>query len=480
MNWRNFALPYIPPLKALRVLNHSLTILLALVMTGTLFYAFSTAEEVQLPAQSSQRMSLPKGAFTWDKNAYDNIGAPALRLNGEAPRLQLPDLRALLIYYGTNGRPDSSEQQQRLYLGLKTAVGDSSMESVALGERLYLECDGKGKYSFAPKESTTPLWVQLERSEGSERAEVLVGLTGPQGENIATPEELRQFHLEEKKMPRVRVGVWKIGEYRVDGSLLARQKARWYGQDKFLEEHGGEPYTKFAGKQRVEFGTEDKRYVVFVGLHDLLVWDDGRWKETTPGENSWGKPLMQVTRIEERVMGLEIWDPEGKSKVPLNLIRSRELWRPEVLEHELRFVGARTRTQCIVEILGERMTLRPEDWLLRNSEGWQRLDSAEAIDDYVDRKVEGELFVFEGVTRKDGQQILQAHMFSNSRAESRMIELSTQKREAVIYSKPDSEESEEDTEEYREEREAEPDFPMEEAAGKLKELMEKRGVRKLR
>lgn len=457
MNWKNIKIPRIHYLKLLQSTSVFFLVIASLFIFGALFNYLKTPLELSLPEQQTKKISPLKGAFHREKSSYDAIGAPALTLNGEPPRLQLPDLRQLLSYYGTNTRPDVEEEKKRLHLALRGQGPDPQLFSLAPDEKRYLESDfaeGKGRYKLSIENTNTPLWIQAIIGEGNQ-AEITVHLLSPKGERVTTPSELHTFRLEEKKMPRTRIGSWKLGDDRVDGSLLARQKARWFGRDRFLEEHGGEPYAYTQGKERVEFGVDEERYAVFVGLEDTLVWDEGQWKEAVKGVESWGKPLMQVKRIEDRLMSFEIWDEEGQNHFSLNLIRSRELWRPEVVENDFRFVGARTRTQSIVEIQGVRTTLRPQDWLLRTQNGWIKVETEEAVDDYVERKLEGELFIFDGVDRKEGQQVFLGHVFSSSRHDMQYIELSTQRREAVIYSKqPDPEENdEEDDDEDPEEAE---------------------------
>ncbi|MCP5507977.1 MAG: hypothetical protein H7A37_06730 [Chlamydiales bacterium] len=46
----------------------------------------------------------------------------------------------------------------------------------------------------------------------------------------------------------------ELGKWRVDGTLLARQRARWYGPDMFLKRHGGDEFKDVSGKRRIDFG----------------------------------------------------------------------------------------------------------------------------------------------------------------------------------------------------------------------------------
>lgn len=448
MNWSQLKLSKLSARKIVYRANILLAATFFLILAAAAFYQLRGVPEIALPEAAAIRSSLPKGSFTWDREAYAAIGEPALALKGEPPSLFLPDLRQVLVYHGCNQRPDARLEQQRLHLSLRSSGPQPEVATVAPGEPVYLTYDSKGKYSFSKDNARTPLWLLVENTEDG--ADIVVKLQGPQDEMISSPDDFHRFSLETKPLSRFRSSPWKIGGFRVDGSLLARQRARWYGRDQFLEEHGGDSFNGTQKKERIEFGQEEQRYATFAGVGDILAWTGERWEGVTPGPESWGKPILQIKKIDERIMNVEVWDPEGKAHVPINLIRSREMWRPEVVENEFRFVGSRSKSQTIVEINGERMILRQQDWLIRKGNEWEKVDTVEAIDDYVDRKLVGELFVFDGVLRKDGQQILQGHMFNSSRSDMQYVELSTHKREAVIYSKQD-EESQAPVEELEEE-----------------------------
>ena len=197
-------------------------------------------------------------------------------------------------------------------------------------------------------------------------------------------------------------------------------------------------YKDNIGKHRIDFGENDDLYSVFVKPDDCLIWNENRWKVVLPGEKSLGLPLLVVKKIDERLMIFELWDVEGKGKILLNLLKSTEPWgvqNTQGLQHVFKFVGARTRTQCVFEINRERVMLRPSDWLLLTPKGWKKLTTTEEIDNYVKRKLTGTLFVFEGISRKDERQILNGTLYSPARHESQPVELALQAKGAKSSTK---------------------------------------------
>lgn len=394
------------------------------------FFWLKRPAEITCTNPISKECGLPKSAFELPDQAYQQAGELILALQQEPLAMQLPDLRQQLIYYGKNGRPDAQSQHTLLHFSFN---GSKNVTSVAPEEKLFLIYDRKstpGRYSFSPNNEKSSLWIEAKPLDKD--VTIQATLENDKGEKITEPENLAEFRLNEKEFARFSGNSWEIGSFRVDGTLLARQRARWFGVDKFLEQHGDD-YKDNIGKHRIDFGENDDLYSVFVKPDDCLIWNENCWKVVLPGEKSLGLPLLVVKKIDERLMTFELWDVEGKGKILLNLLKSTEPWgvqNTQGLQHVFKFVGARTRTQCLFEINRERVMLRPSDWLLLTPKGWKKLTTTEEIDNYVKRKLTGALFVFEGISRKDERQILNGTLYSPARHESQPVELALQAKGA--------------------------------------------------
>lgn len=369
--------------------------------------------EIQHKNPTAQK-TLPKFAFLFSPEAYNAIGPPLLKTKIVLPSVQLPDLRPVLTYYGTNSRPDSAPGQTRLQFGL---TGSQAVTSVGPGEPLYLLFDrtqNPGRYVFSPDNGTTNLWIEATNRDTD--ALVKVFLRDDEGQMITEPKQRGELTLQEKEFSRFGGGTWEIGKQRVDATLLARQRARWYGQDEFLNAHGGEEYEAFEHKERIEFGEGDDRYILYVGLNECLVWDGKRWQLASSVPDSKIYPVMCVKKVEDRLMRFELWDVGGKGRVALNLLKSTEAWAPQVVQREFKFVSVRTLSQYVFDIRKERVILKPGDWLLQTKEGWKKLVAPESIDAYVDGKTAGVLFVLNGVVKKDDGQAISATLYNSTRS----------------------------------------------------------------
>jgi hypothetical protein len=428
--------------------NYALAIWIFLFAAGGIFFYFSRPKHIYVSEEPPPKKNLPKRAFEMPMEAYKAIGETFITLQSTPASLQVPDLKKFLVYYGGNGRPDADPSHPLIHMAF---AGNKTISTFKPQERLYLTYDSKQnppQYLFSPGNAPTQLWIEVS-THGNE-ASVTCALSSDTGEIISEPASNAKFTLPEKEFIRLAASAWDLGKYRVDATLLARQKARWIGSDRFLAEHGGPEFAYTIGKQRIDFGEGPDLYSVFVGVHDALVWDNERWCELNPYVDSRSKPLMVIKKIDDRLMNFELWDNDGKGKVLLNLLKATEPPQAINMQQILKFVGARTRSQFIFEINKERMLLSPKDWLLMMPTGWVKLSNPQEIDDYVERKLIGPLFVFDEVERKEDRTQLKGTLYNTSRTDLQIIEIPLQQggaqpvREGSKDSEDDEDEDDED------------------------------------
>lgn len=423
------------------------------------FYFYFQSPEITVSDPFGSKRALPTIPFKQPQDAYQAIGKNCFELQFTPIALQLPDLRNYLTYCGKNGRPDAQKDNHALHF---LFLHNAAPTSILANEKTYLEYDKTktpSQYIFSPGNQETSLWIEPS-SQGNE-AIVNVFMKNEEGEIIREPSSSATFRLPEKDMMKGNK-TWELGKWRVDGSLLARQRARWMGQDQFLERHGGDEFGHLKNKHRIDFTTEeDEVYSIFVGLNDNLIWTDDQWKMVKPGDDTLSAPLMVVKKVEERIMSFELWDVGGKNKIVLNLIKNHEAWLPQDIQKTFKFLGARTRSQYIFELDKQRIFISPKDWLLQTEDGWVKLASAQQIDDYVDGRLKGILFVFGGLEKNESGQMLKGIMYNHSRTDSQEIEIPIQqvgKRTQISDKKEKEEENEEDDIDVDDDDDEEKDF----------------------
>lgn len=426
----------------------------AIVIALTCFFFIPQKDEIPPFATFMLPKELPKSPFAQSDEFFQEIGESLFTLKWVPPQMQLPDLRHELLFYGKNARPDVAAGGSSFHVLLK---GSQENALVREAERTYLVYQGnyspkgrswdmatdsfttapqplwgeasapedtlKAPYVFSPGNQPTPLWLEFN-SVGEQKIEVRISMLDEKGALVVAPADLRTFQLQAQEFPKTQAQAWQIGGFRVDATLLVRQRARWVGPDLFLTLHGGEEFAHTIGKERIDFCEGPNSYSCFVGNGDFLIWKDEKWHMTTPGLESQHFPLLAVKKIDEKILSFELWDPEGKGKIALSLVRVKEHTPMPNLAQEFKFVGAKTWAQFIVESRkGERLTLKPHDWLVCTQEGWTKLDSADQIDAFVTQLVTGPLFVLDKMDKKNGRQVLIGHLFNTMRTEVEEVEL---------------------------------------------------------
>lgn len=398
-----------------------------LICIGLFFIFFSSSTpDLEIYSPPIQR-SLPKNTFDLTDSSLEECAG--FQLKWVQPGMQLPKLSQEIAYLGKNLRPDA-KKESLLYLGLK-----SSEESQVVKEnkRIYLNYESlstkgkepltlkKGIYHFSQNNRPSPLWLVV-RSTCDQEIEVTVHMQDENQMPVKSPEENRLFCLTVAPHKPMRSN-WQLGDYKVDPTLLIRQRACWMGPDRFLECHGGEEYAYTIDREKIEFLEGESLYACFVKAGDFLIWKDQKWQSLSPHDTSQSYPILVVNKIEDKLMLFEIWDLEGREKTNLSLLKTRESHVFTIQDH-LKFVGAKTWSQFIVETpSNERFILKLKDWLVLTPEGWRKLDKADVLDEYVNGKLKGPLFVLEQLIKENGRQLLAGHLFNTSRTEIEEVKL---------------------------------------------------------
>ncbi|KAF3363241.1 hypothetical protein PHSC3_000131 [Chlamydiales bacterium STE3] len=389
--------------------NSGLCFVFLLILSLLVFY--SLREENLFYAQSKivKKVPLiPENPFHLSDQAYRQVQAPALNLNMVAPNLSLPDLRSTLNYYGANLRPDVQKQDQKLFF----SFGDPrNLVAVKAGERTYLKVENHS-FSLSPSNQPTALWMKAK--PGLKNVQVELFLKGVDDRVVREPKEHSQFSLPEKILPPGAVS-WMIGSNRVDGTLLFKQKARWRGLDLFLLQYGGPEFSQFQNKQRIDFGEGEGHYSVFVAPGDILIWKSGRWVSPTKGDNTQTAPLLEIKKVDERILNAELWAVEGKNKFALTLVRTPDPI-PIIDNSKFHFLATRTKAHYIFDVDGKREIVGPGDWFLMVDGKWKKITKVKEIDQFVERSTVGPLLVIY-LSQEHDSKTLKGELFNTSRSD---------------------------------------------------------------
>lgn len=428
--------------------------ILSVIFSGlTLFFIFMIfivkmnyeRKEIVLPDIKTHQRSLPKGSFTFPEEAYHFVGEyPPFNIPFTAPIMQLPNLQPILSYYGPNGRPDMGKDNPPLHFVLNE---NKSQASALSGEKIYLLYDrnlSTPQYVFSPNNSETPLWIiaQAMDNEAKIRLYMKTSMINQSNAVLSDDETFTEFILPQKELIQhyQPAKAWSIGRWNVDPTLLSRQHAKWYGEDKFIELHGGEEYQDLIQKHRIDFGEGNEIYSIYISQGDIAIWKDDAWKAVSSKDETVGYPLLQIKKVDERLISMILWDIDGKNRMNMNLIKTNEPCLAQGFQQQFKFVAARTRTQYIFEVNKKRLLLQPRDWLVFHENEWKKLTTEEEIDDYLYRKIIGPLFVFHDIQKKEDGHYFVGTFFNSSRSNSQAVEFMLFQPQHTAVHSPDQDE----------------------------------------
>ncbi|MEG2043644.1 MAG: hypothetical protein RRZ67_01320 [Victivallaceae bacterium] len=339
------------------------------------------------------------------------------------PKVGMPSLKDELIFRGMNLRPDAagqgpvlsfrkSKSSKQLEIGKKFFIrfkkylnSIEDMSSIAIPDVHYFFEDHQGAAS---------LWIEIVRvADDGLSLEVNVG----GGSKTDSKPDCETFILRAQEIENNRE--WFLGKNKVDASFPVKQKMRRIGKDLFLVMHGGPEYLYAAAKERFDFSDEQgENYCRFMSVGEYLLWDGEAWVHKEPKSDSSSFPILYLKRMDEKCAVFELWDIGGIRKQILNLIRyPQPATECEDLTAEIEYAGLKTwNSPTIVTTTGQRFSLNSNEWLLRSSSGWRKIESAHELEEYLSGKLMEPLFVFDGMEKDGNTYLLKGHMFSASRS----------------------------------------------------------------
>jgi hypothetical protein len=392
-------------------INLSIFALLIAVLIGAGYFFFALPPIKPQPTLVKQQPSAPASGFSLKDKSYHTLTFSPLQVPYSLPSLRIPDLRAALKFHGKNSRPDVREGALFFSLG-----ASKDIISVHPGVPEFIIQQG-GAYVLSLKNYPTDLWFEAIAEGPNARIQVFV--KDENGKTLNDPKEYNSFTLPEK--PASFSQGWQIDNFRVDGTLLARQKAKWSGRDLFLEQNGGVEFMPLQDKQRITFGEGEDQYSVYLDKGDVLAWRDGRWRaDILHTENL---PLLRVDKVDERLIGMTLFSPKGDAKLLLNLLKTPDPLNLISLPKDFYFQGARTRLHSMYLVNKKREIVGPEDWFLKTPDGWRKIKTAKEVDEYIKGTLKGPLFILHRIENEQGKRWLVGTLYNPSRSEAAEVRL---------------------------------------------------------
>ncbi|WP_420421622.1 hypothetical protein [Simkania sp.] len=346
---------------------------------------------------------------------YEKIGEGALKISSELKSFPLPDLKREMRFLGKNTRPDATIYDLLIHIGLK---GSGQSLKVVSGQKLYLTyVEGEKPYLQFSSEPT-PLWIMPHLSESGETlVELGVRLLTEGNEKLV--EEKKTFEIEDllqKEDPSKKDSLFQEAV-----GLL--QKSHWWEPDRLFELYGGAEYQALKNHERMEFSYEGKPSVVHIRQGDTLVWKEGKWRREIVGKETRKAPIARAKMVTPHKIEWELWSSDGLEKASV----AHEKERAQTLNFRIEEVFSRVRQRTASRIscrIGNKATiLKAGDWILHTPSGWRVLKSLREVEEVLAFQTKGELFVFDGIEKKEGKPVFSGTLFDPMRTQVQNVKI---------------------------------------------------------
>lgn len=329
---------------------------------------------------------------TVEKIPFKEEGLP---FKGSIGNFYAEDLQKGLVVFSGNTRPDVKEETSQRLMGFKK---DQEFYEVKQGASFYLAYD-KGELSI----SKIPTALQMKVLQ-------------------VDPQMLQlEVDWQGKKSLYCLDYLLQEGGKREDlqEEFLIFDQVKWWRPDQLYALYGGKEYGKFKGLERLEFGGG----LCLIKERDLCVFEEGRWREVAPSEATQNYPLAEVTKVDKQSMSIRVWDKTGRFMWEFTLVPEKQeplFTKPEEVFSQIKLRGL---NQITCKIEAKTYLLKQGDWLLKTAQGWKVLRTWDEVERYLQYRLPGELFVFDGVEKKQGKAVFKGHLFDTMRVRPQEVVL---------------------------------------------------------
>ncbi|PIS03299.1 MAG: hypothetical protein COT85_01055 [Chlamydiae bacterium CG10_big_fil_rev_8_21_14_0_10_42_34] len=313
----------------------------------------------------------------------------------KGPVLPAPNLQGEVAFLLDPPRPIGNADQGRILVRIKKSA---QVKQVALPCRVDLEFQGD-RLGFAKEKSS--FWLELAMRD-DQRIECKGFINSLEGGEVSAG-----TFLVSADEPLVR----SLRDFSQGSAFKALAEARWLGRDQFS----------------VKESTGERLELLMAGIFELnadewLVWKDQKWEKCDSPD-----PLLPIARIHSVTpvsLVFEGWDADGYVRFMVNsaVTQSTKL-RPEEIFSSIR-IRSEKQISCMLE--KQCIVLKAGDWVLKSGGKWKILRKKEERDAFTNGKLSGELFVFEQITLKKGQKMIQGKLFNSGRTQMVPVELAAQ------------------------------------------------------
>ncbi len=344
----------------------------------------------------------------------EEIGKGPLSLYPMRRSSTVPDLSREIIVLAKSSRPDTAPGQEVLLL---TTRGNSQQKTVSSGEQIFLECiknkEEEDVYVFSNKK--TSLWIRPLLTGGDD-VNLEVGIFSADHKTESFFEEISQVFVQQVKMA--------LARSTADQTCFdTMREAAWWGSDTLFKHYGGIEFKEITQKHKIEIPSHFGSQIYFVEQGDSLLWKEGMWHLADMTHSDSSCPIARVISVHSKGLEMQVWDEKGFYPQVIKLDRRSVPSSANKNDFKISSIRLRSSSQLSCTIGKRRFILKEGDWLLKVGRSWRILRRMKDIDDCLQHKIRGELFVFDSIEKQQGKTFLKGHLFDEMRVQMTPISL---------------------------------------------------------
>ncbi len=198
--------------------------------------------------------------------------------------------------------------------------------------------------------------------------------------------------------------------------------AKWWGLDYLFTSNLNHETRNRSLGQRLEFTYDTNIDVVYIDPSQCLIWGKNGWYSQSLDEGIPPSYAVSIKKIHIDTLELILWD---KQKLPIHSFflpiysKINELPPVDILSD----IKKRTRTIASFLLGKTRVTMKKGDFAIESSYGWRVANTQEEKNKVVSHKVQGSLFVFDGIEEEDSNLYFLGRMFDSMRTSYQSIKI---------------------------------------------------------
>lgn len=329
----------------------------------------------------------------------EDLGALALDRNEN--EIPIPNIQNHIVIYSMNDRTDVSRDTERFLIGIR---GDYNRKIVRPKERIYLGFNDLFSGQLRFDDIPSPIWIRLDKQRDQIIMEVGLDVIDEMGDKVI--QNRRIYALEP---PQSCMSVEEIQD--LDLAMFVQQlnSVQCYLPDQLYDTFAPDDLNR--GKYRLQIDQQNHKSVNYIGMGTELFFND----KTISDQRSEGV-VAKVVNLQGEYVTIKAWSADGIEKVILKL----PIAVPEPFDFNVNELVKRLRKRTSTSVscvLGNKNTqLRKGDWVLHTKMGWRVLRKQADVLDVLHHKLIGELLIFDGIEKSNGQGFFVAYLFDRTRS----------------------------------------------------------------